>query len=163
MGMWAVAEVIIDTVICCTLTALVILVTGAESSGKSGLAMAAEGFRKGLGEWSAVFVAVSAMVFAFCTLLGWYFYGEKCLTYITGSKAVLFVFRALYTAAAFVGAVSRLEPVWGAADVMNWLMLVINLFAVMILSGEAAEETRRYIKNMKDKRRGDHSNSALKM
>lgn len=161
MGMWAVAEVVIDTIICCTLTALVILVTGAEDSGKSGLAMAAEGFRRGfakftlanftLGEYSAVFVAVSAIIFAFCTLLGWYFYGEKCLTFITKNKKVLFVFRALYTAAAFAGAVSRLELVWGAADIMNWTMLVINLFAVMLLSGEAAAETKRYIKEIKKK------------
>ncbi|MDE6596535.1 MAG: alanine:cation symporter family protein, partial [Oscillospiraceae bacterium] len=156
MGMWAVAEVVIDTIICCTLTALVILVTGAEGSGKAGLAMAAEGFRRGLakftlGEYSADFVAVSAIIFAFCTLLGWYFYGEKCLTFITKNKKVLFAFRALYTAAAFVGAVSRLELVWGAADIMNWVMLVINLFAVILLSGEAAAETRSYIKKIKKK------------
>lgn len=156
MGMWAVAEVVIDTIICCTLTALVILVTGAEDSGKAGLAMAAEGFRRGLakftlGEYFADFVAVSAIIFAFCTLLGWYFYGEKCLTFITKNKNTLFAFRVLYTAAAFAGAVSRLELVWGAADVMNWVMLVINLFAVIILSGEAAAETKRYIKNIKKK------------
>lgn len=149
MGMWAVAEVVIDTIVCCTLTALVILVTGAENSGKAGLAMAAEGFRRGLGKYSAVFVAASAMIFAFCTLLGWYFYGEKCLTFITKSKTALFAFRGLYTAAAFIGAVSRLEAVWGAADIMNWVMLVINLFAVIILSGDAAAETKRYIKEMK--------------
>lgn len=156
MGMWAVAEVVIDTVVCCTLTALVILVTGAENSGKQGLAMAAEAFRIGLGEfalgrYAAGFVSAAAMIFAFCTLLGWYFYGEKCLTFITKNKKVLFVFRTLYTAAAFVGAASRLELVWGAADVMNWSMLIINLFAVIILSGETAEETKRYIKNMKNK------------
>lgn len=151
MGMWAVAEVVIDTIICCTLTALVILVTGAEDSGKAGLAMAAEGFRRGLGDHSADFVAAAAMIFAFCTLLGWYFYGEKCLTFITKNKKALFAFRGLYTAAAFAGAVSRLELVWGAADVMNWVMLVINLFAVILLSGEAAEETKRYIKEIKKK------------
>lgn len=151
MGMWAVAEVVIDTIICCTLTALVILVTGANDSGKRGLAMAAEGFRQGLGKYSADFVAVSAMIFAFCTLLGWYFYGEKCLTFITKSKKPLLAFRVLYTAAAFAGAVSRLELVWGAADVMNWVMLVINLFAVILLSGEAAAETKRYIKKIKKK------------
>lgn len=166
MGMWAVAEVVIDTIICCTLTALVILVTGAEDSGKTGLAMASEGFRRGfakftlakftladftLGEYSAVFVSVSAIIFAFCTLLGWYFYGEKCLTFITKNKRVLFAFRVLYTAAAFAGAVSRLELVWGAADIMNWVMLVINLFAVILLSGEASAETRRYIMEIKKK------------
>lgn len=146
MGMWAVAEVVIDTIICCTLTALVILVTGSDGSGKAGLAMAAEGFRRGLGEYSAIFVAASAIIFAFCTLIGWYFYGEKCLTYITKNKKILFIFRTLYVAAAFVGAAARLELVWGAADIMNWVMLVINLFAAVILSGEAKAETESYIK-----------------
>lgn len=149
MGMWAVAEVVIDTIICCTLTALVILVTGADGSGKVGLAMAAEGFRRGLGEYSAVFVSVSAIIFAFCTLLGWYFYGEKCLSFITKSKSALLVFRTLYAAAAFIGALSRLELVWSTADIMNWLMLVINISAVIILSGEAAEETRRYLQTVR--------------
>lgn len=158
MGMWAVAEVVIDTIICCTLTALVILVTGAEDSGKIGLAMAAEGFRRGLGDYSADFVAVSAIIFAFCTLLGWYFYGEKCLTFITKNKKALFAFRVLYTAAAFVGAISRLELVWGAADVMNWIMLVINLFAVIILSGEAAKETESF-KIKKEIIKADKKNS----
>ena len=161
MGMWAVAEVVIDTIICCTLTALVILVTGTEDSGKAGLAMAAEGFRRGLakftlarftlGDYSADFVAVAAIIFAFCTLLGWYFYGEKCLTFITKNKKVLFAFRVLYTAAAFAGAVSRLELVWGAADIMNWVMLMINLFAVILLSGETAAEAKRYIRDIKKK------------
>lgn len=131
MGMWAVAEVVIDTVICCTLTAFVILLTGADSY--TGLAAAAEGFRRGLGEYAAVFTAAAAVIFAFCTLLGWYFYGEKCLVYITKRRSVLFLFRVLYTLCAFLGAILRLELVWGAADVLNWLMLAINLTAVTIL------------------------------
>lgn len=133
MGMWAVAEVVIDTMICCTLTALVILLTGADKCGSTGLAAAAEGFRRGLGEYAAVFTALAAVIFAFCTLLGWYFYGEKCLVYITKRRSALFAFRVLYTLSAFLGAILRLELVWGAADVLNWLMLAINLTAVTIL------------------------------
>lgn len=133
MGMWAVAEVVIDTMICCTLTAFVILLTGADKCGSTGLAAAAEGFRRGLGEYAAVFTALAAVIFAFCTLLGWYFYGEKCLVYITKKRSALFIFRVLYTLSAFLGAILRLELVWGAADVLNWLMLAINLTAVTIL------------------------------
>ncbi len=146
MGMWAAAEVIIDTIICCTLTAFVILMTGADSCGAEGLAMASEGFRRGLGRYAGIFVSVSAMIFAFCTLLGWYFYGEKCLTFIfkgKGRAAALDIFRILYTAAAFIGSVTELSLIWSAADIFNWLMLIINLFALMILNNDVAEGFRR--------------------
>ena len=151
MGMWAIAEVVIDTIICCSLTAFVILLTGAESCGSEGLAMAAEGFRRGLGKYAAVFVAVSAMIFAFCTLLGWYFYGEKCLIFITkrkNRKRALFVFRTAYTAAAFIGALSELSLIWNVADIFNWLMLIINLFSIIVLSSEATECARNYTKRV---------------
>ena len=147
MGMWAVAEVIIDTIICCSLTAFVILLSGADSCGAEGLAMAAEGFRRGLGKYAADFVAVSAMIFAFCTLLGWYFYGEKCLLFISkekNSRRNLFIFRTVYTAAAFIGAISELSLIWNTADIFNWLMLVINLFSILLLNREAVECTQEY-------------------
>ena len=147
MGMWAVAEVIIDTVICCTLTAFVILLTNADASGEQGLAMAAEGFRRGLGEYAAVFVSLSAIIFAFCTLLGWYFYGEKCVRYISENgkeKRTLFLFRTAYVCAAFLGAVTTPRLVWDTADILNWVMLVINLSAVLVLNKEVAEITKCY-------------------
>ena len=147
MGMWAVAEVIIDTIICCSLTAFVILLTGADSCKGEGLAMAAEGFRRGLGSYAADFVAVAAMIFAFCTLLGWYFYGEKCLLFISGeknSRRNLLIFRTVYTAAAFIGAISELSVIWNTADIFNWLMLVINLFSILILNEKVAEYTTEY-------------------
>lgn len=150
MGLCAVAEVIIDTIICCTLTALVILMTGADSCGAEGLAMAAEGFRRGLGRYAAVFVSAAAIIFAFCTLLGWYFYGEKCLIYIIKEKSrkrALFIFRAAYTAAAFAGSLSELTLIWNTADIFNWLMLIINLIAVIVLSGDVAKEVRKYKDN----------------
>ena len=139
MGMCAAAEVIIDTIICCTLTALVILMTGSADCKAEGLAIAAEGFRRGLGKYAAVFVSLSAMIFAFCTLLGWYFYGEKCVKFILRGKSdriPLIIFRIVYTIAAFVGSVSELSLIWNTADVFNWLMLIINLFAVLILNKE---------------------------
>lgn len=146
MGLWAVTEIVIDTLICCTATAFVILLTGADASGAEGLAMVTEGFRRGLGGIAPFFVSVSTVIFAVCTLLGWYFYGEKCVRYIfrrRTSKAV-FVYRLLYTAAAFFGAVTELSLVWGAADLLNWFMLVINLSSVLLLSGEAAERVNEY-------------------
>ena len=147
MGMWAVTEVVIDTIICCTVTAFVILLTGADSGGGEGLAVAAEGFQIGLGKYAGYFVAVSAVIFAFCTLLGWYFYGEKCLLYIVrnGNKKVpLLLYRGMYTVAAFVGAVAGLEIIWGTADIFNWVLMVINLTAIIVLNKEVVKSTKDY-------------------
>ncbi|MCM1023373.1 MAG: alanine:cation symporter family protein [Prevotella sp.] len=155
MGMWAVAETVIDTLICCTATAFVILLTGADASGAEGLAMVTEGFSRGLGSFAVFFVSASTAVFAVCTLLGWYFYGEKCVLYVFGtgnSKAVL-LYRILYTAAAFLGAAAELSLVWGAADILNWFMLVINLLSVLLLSGEAAECVNDYTKSIFKKKK----------
>lgn len=108
--------------------------------------MVTEGFRRGLGGIAPFFVSASTVIFAVCTLLGWYFYGEKCVRYIfrrRTSKAV-FAYRLLYTAAAFCGAVTELSLVWGTADLLNWFMLVINLSSVLLLSGEAAERVNEY-------------------
>ena len=155
MGMWAVVEVVIDTIICCSMTAFVILLTGADSSGGEGLAVAAEGFRRGLGEYAGYFIAGSAIIFAFCTLLGWYFYGEKCLLYIVrnGSpKIPLLLYRAAYTAAAFIGAVSSLEIIWGTADIFNWILMVINLTAVIVLNKEIVKSTENYTNSIINKK-----------
>ena len=150
MGMWAVAEIVIDTLICCTATAFVILLTGADASGAEGLAMVTEGFSRGIGNIAPFFVSASTAVFAVCTLLGWYFYGEKCVRCIFKSNAskAVFVYRILYTAAAFLGAVTELSLVWGTADLLNWFMLVINLSAVLLLNKEAAECVNDYSKSM---------------
>ncbi len=154
-GMWAVAEIVIDTLICCTATAFVILLTGADSSGAEGLAMVTEGFSRGLGNIAPFFVSASTAVFAVCTLLGWYFYGEKCICCIFKSKTdkAVFVYRILYIAAAFFGAVTELSLVWGAADLLNWFMLVINLSSVLLLSGEAAKCVNNYTKSIFGKKK----------
>lgn len=151
MGMFAVVEVVIDTFLCCTATAFVILLTGADRSGAEGLAMVTEGFRALLGSCSEIFTASITVIFAFCTLIGWYFYGEKCLEFVfkTGNSKAIFCYRILYISAAFLGAVSELELVWEAADTLNWFMLAINLTAVIMLHKEAAVETKKYTNRIK--------------
>ncbi len=151
MGMFAVVEVIIDTFLCCTATAFVILLTGADRSGAEGLAMVTEGFRPLLGDCSEIFITAITVLFAFCTLIGWYFYGEKCLDFVfkTGNSKAIFCYRILYISAAFIGAVSELELVWETADTLNWFMLAINLTAVTMLHKEAAAETKKYTKRIK--------------
>ena len=98
------------------------------------------------GNYAVIFVAATTVIFAFCTLFGWYFYGEKCLEFVfrTGNSKALFCYRILYVSAAFVGAVTELELVWEAADILNWFMLVLNLSAVVILHNEAVKEINNY-------------------
>ncbi len=146
MGMFAVVEVIIDTLLCCTCTALVILLTGADASGAEGLAMVSVGFGSVMGGAAKFFVAATTVIFAFCTLLGWYFYGEKCLDFAfkNGNSKAVFLYRILYIFAAFAGAVAELELVWQTADILNWFMLVLNLSAVVCLHNTAVKEINNY-------------------
>lgn len=146
MGMFAVVEVIIDTLLCCTCTALVILLTGADASGAEGLAMVTVGFGSVMSGAAKYFVAATTIIFAFCTLLGWYFYGEKCLDFAfkNGNSKAVFLYRILYIFAAFAGAVAELELVWETADILNWFMLVLNLSAVVILHNKAVKEINNY-------------------
>jgi len=151
MGMFAVVEVVIDTLLCCTCTALVILLTGADRTGTQGLSMVTVAFRSVMGNFAEIFVASTTVIFAFCTLLGWYFYGEKCLDFVTktGNSKAIFCYRILYISAAFIGAVAELELVWETADILNWFMLALNLSAVVILHNDAVREINNYTKCIK--------------
>ncbi len=146
MGMLSVVEVVIDTLICCTATAFVILLTGADASGAEGLAMVTFAFRSVMGDFAEIFIASTTIIFAFCTLIGWYFYAEKCLDFSlkTGNYKAVFLYRILYISATLAGAVAKLELVWETADVLNWFMLFINLFAVLILHNKAIKEINNY-------------------
>lgn len=146
MGILSVAEIIIDTILCCTATAFVVLLSGADLSTTNAFALVAEGFRPLMGNFSPTFVSIITVVFAFCTIIGWYFYGEKCLEFTikTGNKKPVFCYRFLYASACFAGAVSQLQLVWEIADIVNWFMLVINLTAVVILHNKAIKAITEY-------------------
>ncbi len=152
MGMLSVIEVVIDTLICCTATAFVILLTGADASGVEGLAMVTVAFRSVMGNFSEIFIASTTIIFAFCTLIGWYFYGEKCLDFAfkTGNSKPVFLYRILYISAAFGGAVAKLELVWEIADILNWFMLFINLSAVLLLHNKAVVAINDYTGSIKN-------------
>lgn len=147
MGLWAVLEVFIDTILCCTLTALVILCTGGESSGLEGADMVIYSFGRALGGAAAYFIAGANTVFAFASMLGWYFYGEKCAEYLSPKGRLTTLYRLAYTAAAYLGAVISLDLVLELADLFNGLMMMINLAAILILSKEAVP----YAKALKKK------------
>lgn len=144
MGMWAMVEVFIDTILCCTLTALVILCTGSDAAGLDGADMIIYAFKCGFGNYAGGFVAISNTVFAFASILGWYFYGEKCVTYLFhGNVKIINLYKLLYAVTVYFGAVSQLELIWNLSDITNAFMMFPNLAAILILSKEAKPYSER--------------------
>ncbi|WP_038070740.1 alanine/glycine:cation symporter family protein [Hydrogenovibrio kuenenii] len=138
----------IDTIIICTMTALVIMVTHTWQSGETGSALTSLAFTKGLGsDFGAIVVAVSLSLFAFTTLVGWSYYGERCAEYILGVK-LLKPYRVLWVLAVFAGAAlsDYFNTVLILADVLNALMAIPNLIALLVLSPVIIQLTRAYQK-----------------
>lgn len=135
----------IDTIIVCTITGLVIVSTGAWNTGQTGAELTVAAFSSGLpGESGGVIIAIATVLFAFSTILGWAYYGEKCCEYLLGIRAVL-TYRYLWVIAVFCGAMLKLRMVWDFADIMNGLMAIPNLIGLIGLSGVIVAETQRYL------------------
>jgi AGCS family alanine or glycine:cation symporter len=135
----------IDTIIVCTMTGLVLIVTGAWRSGGEISALTKSAFDIGLpGNSGGVIVTFGIVFFAYSTIIGWGYYGEKCIEYLAGVRA-LFPYRIFYAAVVCVGAGVKLELVWNFADVMNGLMAVPNLIGLLGLSGVVVAETQRFL------------------
>ncbi len=131
-GMWAIFEVFVDTILCCTLTALVILSTGALESGKDGVLLVTEAFNKVTGSFAPYFIAVAVALFAFATIVGWFYCGECAVIYIFGDAGIPF-YKFIFLAFILVGAITRLEAVWTVSDIFNGLMAFPNLIGLLIL------------------------------
>lgn len=142
-GVWGIVEVFIDTLVICTLTALVILVTGALESGFEGAALTTEAFNLGLPGPGGLIVALGLIFFAFTTLLAWSFYGEKCFEFLFGTKASL-RYRQVWIPFILVGAVGGLRGIWNLADTLNGLMAIPNLVGLVGLSGLVVKLTKEY-------------------
>ncbi|MCH7500374.1 MAG: sodium:alanine symporter family protein, partial [Nitrospinae bacterium] len=132
----------LDTIIVCSLTGLVLSTTGVWNSGKTGVELTLQAFSAGLpGEWGQWIVTLSVVTFAFSTILGWCYYGEKCFEYLAGERFIPF-YRMTWIGVVYVGAVSELQFVWDFSGAMNGLMAVPNLIALLALSRLIARETR---------------------
>lgn len=134
-GMWAMLQVFFDTIVMCTLTALTLLVTGADKVATDGITNAVYAFQGLFGDFSSGFVAISLTFFAITTAAGWSVYGSNSLEYLTGGKGKL-LFLLIFSAATMVGATMKIELVWQLSDLLNGLMAMPNLPAMLILSGE---------------------------
>lgn len=133
----------IDTIVVCTMTALVIVATGAWSSGVTGAQLSSEAFTLGMPGPGGWIVSFGLVIFAFSTMLAWSYYGERTAEYLFGSR-IITPYRVLWVIAVFVGAIAQLDFVWLVADVMNALMAIPNLIALILLGPVVFKLTRDY-------------------
>ncbi len=133
----------IDTIIVCTMTALVLIVTGVWNGGLKGAALSAAGFDAAFPGFGGQFLAIAITIFAFTTILGWAYYGEKCWEYLVGTSVEV-PYRVLWTLFVLVGAVTQLDFVWLVADTLNAFMALPNLISLLLLSPVVVRLTQEY-------------------
>ena len=142
-GLIAMLGTFIDTLIICTLTGLVIVLTGAWQSGENGAALSSMAFSQALPGYGHHIVSLGLAIFAFTTVIGWSVYGEKCTEYLFGVKSI-FIFRCAWILAIPLGAMAQLDFVWLLADTLNALMALPNLIALLLLSPVVFSLSKQY-------------------
>lgn len=151
-GLVSMTGTFIDTIVICTMTGFSIVLTGAYTQGLEGVAVTAYAFQAGLPFSAKVcegILMLCLIFFAFTTILGWDYYSERCLEYLTGKhELTMKVYRWLYILAVFIGPFLTVSAVWTIADIFNALMALPNLVAILALSGVVVAETRSYFKRM---------------
>lgn len=148
-GMWGIIEVFIDTMVVCTMTALVVLSTKVmDFSNADGSSLIIKAFEKDLGRVGSIFITLSIVIFAFATLIGWSYFGEKAVEYLFTSKAIL-TYRVIFTIIAFIGCILKLRLVWSISDTFNGLMAIPNLIALWMLSGLVIKITHNYLERQR--------------
>lgn len=144
-GFFGIFEVFVDTIVICTLTALVILCSGVSIGygDVAGAELTILGFTSTYGNWVSIFTAVAMCCFAFSTIIGWGLYGTRCIEFLFGSRANK-PFMVLYALVAIVGATMELGLMWNIAETFNGLMVIPNLIAVFLLSGVVVKLVKEY-------------------
>ena len=146
-GLISMTGTFIDTIIICTLTGLTIIVSGAWLGDTNGAALTQAAFSHGYGAVAPILLTVSLTLFAFTTILGWNYYGERCLVYLVGVKGIT-PYRLCYVAIIAGSAFMQLEEIWALADIVNGLMAIPNLIALLGLTGVVVAETKRYFQHL---------------
>ncbi|WCN36329.1 alanine/glycine:cation symporter family protein [Aneurinibacillus uraniidurans] len=139
----------LDTFVICTITSLVLITTGAWDSGKTGVEATTLAFQSVFGSAGGMILGIAIVLFAYSTMLGWSYYGEKCIQYLFGPKAVRY-YRYVFVVMIAVGANLKLGLVWTFADIANGLMAIPNLIGLVGLSGVIVMETRRFLQDEKE-------------
>lgn len=155
-GLISMLGTFIDTIIICTMTGLAIVITGAWDMGLQGVAVTTKAFQIGLpfpGEVASFLLMICLIFFAFTTILGWDYYSEKCLEYLTGGRmGIVKAYRWVYIACVFFGPFMTISAVWTIADIFNGLMAIPNLIALLALNGVVVMETKKYLDKINKKK-----------
>ena len=148
-GLWGVFEVFMDTIVICSITALAIITTGVWETGETGAVLTTIAFNTAI-PGGGLIVTIGIVLFAYSTILGWAYYGERCLEYLAGTKPIL-AYRLAWVVFVVIGAIGGLEFIWSLADTLNGLMAIPNLIGVLFLSGTVFKLTKEYFSKEKAK------------
>ena len=146
-GLVSMTGTFIDTIIICTLTGLSLVVSGVWCGPLNGAAMTESAFTMAFPAFGSILLLVGLVLFAFTTILGWNYYGERCVEYLMGVKAIL-PYRIIFICLIACGPFLKLEEIWVLADIVNGLMAIPNLIALIALSGVVVAETKAYQKHL---------------
>lgn len=146
-GLVSMTGTFIDTIIICTLTGLVIVVSGEWMGDINGAALTNAAFLQAFPTMGSWMLCIGLTLFAFTTILGWNYYGERCMTYLVGVKGIL-PYRIIFIILVACGAFLKLDVIWILADIVNGLMAIPNLIALIGLSGVVVAETKRYYEHL---------------
>lgn len=141
-GLWGVFEVFVDTLVTASITALAIITTGVWESGLTGVELTSAAFDTTIPGGHYI-VTIALALFAFSTVLGWEYYGERCFEYLFGSKPII-LYRLVFLGLVIVGAIGGLEPIWDLADTLNGMMTIPNLIGVLGLSSIVFKLTKEF-------------------
>ena len=146
-GFWGIFEVFVDTIVLCTITALVIIIGRVDGYENDPMMMTIKAYSSLLGEWSSYFICFSVLLFGVSTIICWAHYGKECVRYLSKSKTLQTIFIIVFTLFIFIGAVSAPESIWNAADFALGIMTVINVPVLCAMSGEVVVQTERFLKS----------------
>jgi len=150
-GLISMTGTFIDTIIICTLTGLSLVVSGVWCGPLNGAAMTESAFTMAFPAFGSILLLVGLVLFAFTTILGWNYYGERCVEYLMGVKAIL-PYRIIFICLIACGPFLKLEEIWVLADIVNGLMAIPNLIALLALSGVVVAETKAYQKHLAEEK-----------
>ena len=153
-GLISMTGTFIDTIIICTLTGLVIGVSGAWTGDLNGAALTNSAFLQAYPAWGSMILCIGLTLFAFTTILGWNYYGERCVEYLVGVKGIM-PYRVIFIVLVACGAFIKLDVIWVLADIVNGLMAIPNLIALIGLSGVVVAETKKYYAHLKEQEQAE--------
>ncbi|MGO5592035.1 alanine/glycine:cation symporter family protein [Acidaminococcus sp. HCP3S3_G9_1] len=151
-GMVSMTGTFIDTIIICTMTGLVVVISGLWKTDLNGAALTNAAFLQAYPHFGGYMLMVGLVLFAFTTILGWNYYGERCMEYLVGIKGIM-PYRVGFILLVGCGAFLKLESIWILADIVNGLMAIPNLIALLGLAGVVVSETRKYMEHVKEEKK----------